>query len=1096
MYPNQLPANVKSGAEKLLYGQLKSQLSDEFVVLFHVPLLERNTKKFDRDQEIDFLIVHPHLGLLVLEVKGGGIRVDGSRGTWYSRDRNGVEHAIPDPFEQARENLYELKRTLEDAPSTRKFRYRFQRGVAFPDIPVGPTGLGPDANREIIIDSSDLHFLEQSVRRVSGVLPERERLSREAVTALIDLLKPSREIVRLGLGRQVIEAEEQIRVLTERQYEVLNYLQLRRQIAIPGCAGSGKTMLAIEKARRLIEQGQRVLVTCYNVGLAGWISNALRATVPNAGDRLYVSHYHGLVSDLLNEAGIPVPPRPRAQAAVNRYYNEELPEILFNSLDQISRRFDAVIVDEGQDFEETWWLTLEGLLDDPLQGTFYIFFDSNQRIYSRPLKLPVEIASIALDVNCRSTDQIHEHVVRYHKGDSKPWAQGLDGPAPEFIPVGPAGLKDELRKLFARLFNQEGLPPDKVVILTPFGKSRSALADGTEIGNFRLTWDNRPRANHVRVSTIHSFKGLESPVVILAELDLYGPSGRDELLYVGLSRAMTQLFVLGDLPEPQSDTAFLAVEVTPQRREADPVPIEAETVSIESAQAATPATVATNSRRSPETVHVIAPAGELVSMLSELDAEQQLVLEQLDYGGGPIFLTGGPGTGKSVVALHALKSVTDALEYDGVARPALLFATYTNALVKSSEQQLREILGRRSRFVRVTTVDRLAKEIVESVDGQALIDGNDGIYIRRIRTARVHAFANTAKDTRSWALTRSIGFLSDEFILNEIGSVIEARGIKSLEAYLEARPRHQLTRLSKWQRRAIWSVYAVFRDQLALDATSTWSQLRRRAQSIVESGQWSQRFDGVVIDEAQDLEFSSLRMLVALCARPERLFVTADSNQSIYNTLVDVDNVLDSTILVHELRTSHRTTQQIMTAANDFLEHGGTRRPIAPAQFTRLGHLPFLRIVGDVDAEADTVAGFLRWASHKAMVGFDTCAVLVPTQAAGKLMEQRLRQREVEASFTTENVLDLNARSVKVLTLHSSKGLEFSAVAIAGFFDGDVTRERRRKKPEDDVDALANRRRVLYVGMTRARNSVLVVCPALKQRAILGELDGSYWSMK
>src|SRR5436309_868985 len=94
MYPQALPDMVESNAERLLYEVMRQQLSDDFVVMHSVKWLMRNRDRFDQDGEIDFLVVHPQLGLLIIEVKGGRIRVDGSSGIWYTKDRFDRESAL------------------------------------------------------------------------------------------------------------------------------------------------------------------------------------------------------------------------------------------------------------------------------------------------------------------------------------------------------------------------------------------------------------------------------------------------------------------------------------------------------------------------------------------------------------------------------------------------------------------------------------------------------------------------------------------------------------------------------------------------------------------------------------------------------------------------------------------------------------------------------------------------------------------------------------------------------------------------------------------------------------------------------------------
>ena len=521
--------------------------------MYGVKWLIRDRRHHDRDGEMDFLIVHPQLGVLVLEVKGGGIRVDGPSGSWFSVDRYGDAHQIKNPFDQARSNLYDLMTKLEEAPLTMPFckQYRMQRGVALPNIVVGSGDIGLYGDRAIIIDSTDLNSLDAAVRRVMDSPLKQSALSSDAIKALVQTLQPTMEIKRFGLGARIIEADQEIARLTEQQFQLLDFLQLHTHVAIGGCAGSGKTMLAIEKARRLAIEGFQVLFTCYNRNLAHWVHSQFDIEPDDVRQNVTVQHYHGLVASLRKKAGFAMPAFPTDPDKAQTFYDEIMPQSMSEALHVVDDRFDAIIADEGQDFQEMWWLTLLEALRDPDHGIFYIFYDDNQRIYADHINLPIEIAPYSLDSNFRNTVPIHDQVVRYFGGEPKPKSIGPPGIEPEFIDVADQGPLQALRKVFARLFTQENVPTGDVVILTTHSQPKSVLKSGTRVGNVRLTWDSYPQSNEVRVSTIHAFKGLESPIVILTELDHLHENGQqDYLMYVGLSRARDHLIVLGELPEP------------------------------------------------------------------------------------------------------------------------------------------------------------------------------------------------------------------------------------------------------------------------------------------------------------------------------------------------------------------------------------------------------------------------------------------------------------------------------------------------------------------------------------------------------------------
>jgi len=555
MYPEQLLDYVESSAERLLYKLFEVQLPDSFIVMHSVKWLMRDRRHHDHDGEIDFLIVHRELGLLILEVKGGRIRVEGATGRWYTKNRFGQETQLKtNPFSQAERNLYKLKEKLAEAPKTRPFSYRLQRGIALPDINIGQVDIGLYGDRELIIDSTNLPRIETTIRRIMGTPEKKYTLTEYAIKALVDTLQPSLEINRIALGAQLLNAEEHIATLTENQFTIIDSLRLRPQAAICGCAGSGKTMLAMEKARRLANEGFQVLFTCFNKNLAQWVRERFTQDPYTVNDRIFVAHYHGLAKEICSKAGIILPQVPQTADAksLSAYFNNVLPQKFLEAITKLPVQFDAIIADEGQDFAEMWWISLLDLLKDREHSLFYIFYDDNQRIYQREMALPFNELPFPLNLNCRNTDKIHEQVSRFYQGTPKPRSRGPLGMEPEIVSVALGGEREALRSVFAKLFTEERLPSSSVVILTPRSARTSIFKEGDRIGNVVLTWERHPGLGQVQISSIYSFKGLESPIVILVELDKLAIAREDYLLYVAISRPRDHLIVLGKLPEPQS----------------------------------------------------------------------------------------------------------------------------------------------------------------------------------------------------------------------------------------------------------------------------------------------------------------------------------------------------------------------------------------------------------------------------------------------------------------------------------------------------------------------------------------------------------------
>lgn len=552
MYPESLPES-ESGAEKRLYLAFQEQLPDEYIVMHGVPWMDPDTNRHHHEGEIDFLIIHPKLGIVLMEVKGGRIEV--RDGDWYSIDRYDVSHQMKrSPMEQARRSMRAIDRQIANTATTRVYQneYRYQTCVAFPDISTRDLQLGTDTPKELVFDDRDTYAVEVALQRIAGVLPPKRQLSSKSIQALVSLLKPVVKIDQLGYAAQLDRSAREIETLTDQQYEILLNLRHHNQLAIAGCAGSGKTMLALKRAKFLAQNGQRVLLTCFNRPLSDWLASTV-ANDPSFPDEfIRVQNFDQLAHTLMSDtiAGAPAMPR---NGNLTHYFAETLPEAFFDAIESgdIEQRFDAIIVDEGQDFNELRWYCLAPMLEDPDHDIFYVFFDSEQGIYERSTTLPVRISDTVLTRNCRNTAPIHETLIGYYPGDMPPLSSNIDGLTPEIIPAEPDGYPRALGQAFDSVFNKQGIPTSEAVVLTFAREGISKLEEGQRIGKSLLTWEQPTHQNQVMISTVQRFKGLERSIVFLViELDHHEEQRQHPLLYVGISRAKQHLIVIGHLPEP------------------------------------------------------------------------------------------------------------------------------------------------------------------------------------------------------------------------------------------------------------------------------------------------------------------------------------------------------------------------------------------------------------------------------------------------------------------------------------------------------------------------------------------------------------------
>ncbi len=527
-----IPAAIQfreSAAEVDLFDSFRDRLSSRFTVLHHVPWILRDSSRRSIEGEADFVIVHPDLGALVLEAKGGRVRYDSTGGKWYQRSRNAtVEHSIQDPFRQAANGVRAMLQFLELHAGWKRNWGPIGFGVCFPEstFVAQPT---PAIRPELVMDWSCFQSgdaVEKRIREVMGWYPKEQFAQGECgAQAVVHALNHD-VVLEQPLGSVVSGVERSITQLSEQQYRILRLLKHRSRLAVSGPAGSGKTVLAFERARELALAGRRTLLLCYNRPLADHLRHGA-----GVSDLLEISTLHAVCRKFIIGAGLPLPN--------DNEFHDRAPALLFDALSLMGGPYDAVIVDEAQVVDEQWWMPIEALLSDTDQGVLWLFFDDNQALYGRPHGLPQHMDVQPLHEVWRNTRPIYEYFMGFYDGDAVDF-MGPSGPRVEVVPA-TGNLKGDLGRVLHRLVREELVRCSDIVVLTAHG-ALSSKANG-QVGSFVLT-EHPTRASDVKLSSVHRFLGLESPVVVVCEMPPRCDPEYDRLMYVAASRARALLVVL------------------------------------------------------------------------------------------------------------------------------------------------------------------------------------------------------------------------------------------------------------------------------------------------------------------------------------------------------------------------------------------------------------------------------------------------------------------------------------------------------------------------------------------------------------------------
>lgn len=556
MIPPIIPASCPSPGEKEIFTCLKDEPGTKDWIVLHSLDIAHHIRRVAG--EADFVIIVPAFGVLCLEVKACHTlcREDGL--WYYGHDSQGDPRG---PFKQSSEGMHSLRHQVVKSDPTLS-RVLFWSAVAFPFIEF--TATSNEWHPWQVIDAP--RFRRQPVSSlISGILRnarsylksqpsarwfnDQDRYpDQHQAAAIARILRPSFEFAEKAPDRRARKQAE-ILLYTEEQFAALDAMADNERVLFSGPAGTGKTVLALEAARRASNAGMSVLLLCYNRLLGRWLSQQPIAK----REEVVAGTLHQY---LLSFTEVELPPDP-----CDTFWERDLPDAAIAKLldEHIGDGlFDILVVDEIQDlispsYLDVFDLVLKGGL---AAGSWMLFGDfERQMLYGRDREAAEELlrarlgasAKCSLRVNCRNTPRVA--ALSYLLGKLAPNYLRVLRPDDRIEPVityyaTPSQQRKRLVSILERLY-RDSFSGEDIVILSPKARLRCAAATIAENPwSDRIAPYEHALPDQIRFTTIQSFKGLESPAIIVTDIEHLAGELFSSLFYVATTRALERLCIV------------------------------------------------------------------------------------------------------------------------------------------------------------------------------------------------------------------------------------------------------------------------------------------------------------------------------------------------------------------------------------------------------------------------------------------------------------------------------------------------------------------------------------------------------------------------
>lgn len=546
MHPSDIENYKYTQSEKKFYDALKEQLPEKYHVFYSVKWMY-TVNGVRVNSECDFLVYSPDFGYITIEVKGGvSIEVENGQWTLYEHDDLYDGEVRPrkikrSPFMQSEESMrYFYEYFKQEFDMIFPGVYGF--AVAFPFYNIGHDVCceGPD---EIVIDYKDIKNLANKINSIfhywKGRRAIRVPFSAEQQRRFINMVH-KRVALSAAAGALLPIKEREFKKINIVQDAFIDLLHNYKQAFVIGGAGTGKTWIGIKKAIRSAQMNKKTLFICCSKELKDVIQREV--TDYNIDCHTVDSLMESIIG---HERFIQMRPE---NISLRLYFD------ILSGIDEIGK-YDTIVVDEAQDFNEDWALSIRLLLRDERESTLYVFYDKDQNVFMRDFfdGFLIDNPPFVLRYNLRNTGNIYTWTTDKTNLGKETVPNPLLGVEPDYQESRtPAQARKQLNLIVNRLIQKEHVPNRSIVILSDRDKEQSILNGIDEVGAYQLVFKsfNELKDNEINFRTAEQFKGLEADIVICLRhsyVNMPEDEHQKRSQYVAYTRARYYLYIINTI---------------------------------------------------------------------------------------------------------------------------------------------------------------------------------------------------------------------------------------------------------------------------------------------------------------------------------------------------------------------------------------------------------------------------------------------------------------------------------------------------------------------------------------------------------------------